>query len=58
MACKTYFDNQAWTEWEDADIRLRKNGAVEKYRKLLHEDVELFIYVQYLFFQQWAKLKD
>ena len=57
MACKTHFENKAWTEWEDADIRLRRNGAVEKYRTLLAEDVELYTYVQFLFFRQWEKLK-
>ncbi len=57
MACKRHFGMKAWTEWEDADIRLRKNTAVEKYRTLLREDVELFTYLQYLFFKQWSELK-
>jgi len=59
MACKRHFGMKAWTEWEDADIRMRKSEAVlEKYRKLLQEDVELFIYLQFLFFRQWTDLRD
>ena len=57
MACKRYFGMKAWTEWPD-DIRLRQDGAVEKYRTLLQEDVEFFVYLQYLFFQQWNRLRD
>ena len=59
MACKRHFGMKAWIQWEDEDIRLRKNEAVlHRYRTLLHEDVELFIYLQFLFFRQWEKLKD
>lgn len=58
MACKRHFDMKPWTEWDDADIRLRKSPAVlEKYRGLLCDDVELFIYIQYLFYKQWSDLK-
>ena len=48
-----------WTEWEDDDLRLRRSGEVlERYRTLLREQVELYIYLQYLFFKQWEKLKN
>lgn len=55
MACKRHFGMKAWTEWPD-DIRLRQEGALEKYRALLQEDVDFFTYLQYLFFQQWDRL--
>ncbi len=59
MACKCYFGMKAWTEWEDDAIRLRKSEAVlEKYRTMLREDVELFLYLQFLFFKQWEQLKS
>ena len=57
MACKRHFGMKAWTEWPD-DIRLRQEGALEKYRALLQEDVDFFTYLQYLFFQQWDRLRD
>ncbi len=56
MALKRHFDMKPWTEWED-DIRRRKPEAVAKYGEMLREDTELFIYIQYLFFEQWTKLK-
>lgn len=57
MALKRHFGMKSWTEWEDEDIRLRKPAAMAKYRELLREDIELFTYIQYLFFEQWTKLK-
>ena len=57
MAVKRHFDMKAWTEWPDEVIRLRKNGAVERYQVLLADDVRLFTYIQYLFYQQWDALR-
>ena len=58
MACKRHFGMRSWTEWEDEDIRLRRSPEVlEQYRTLLREDVELFTYIQYLFFRQWEALR-
>ena len=57
MACKKHFGMKAWSEWEDKDIRMHRPEAVEKYRRDLQEDMELFIYIQYLFFKQWNALR-
>lgn len=57
MACKRHFDMKSWLEWEDDDIRLHKPEAVDKYRKLVAEDIQLFTYIQFLFFKQWKALK-
>lgn len=58
MACKRHFGMKPWTQWPD-DIRLRRSEAVlEDYRRLLREDVELFTYLQFLFFRQWNALRD
>lgn len=57
MALKRHFGMRPWTEWEDEDIRLHLPEAVEKYRTLLKDDVELFVYIQYLFFEQWNALR-
>ena len=56
MALKRHFDMVCWLEWPEA-IRLRKPEAVKKYRQELAADVELFTYIQYLFFKQWADLR-
>ena len=59
MACKRHFGMRSWTEWDDADIRLRRSPEVlEQYRTLVREDVELFTYLQFLFFRQWNRLRD
>ena len=58
MALKRHFGMRAWTEWEDEDIRLHKEEAVERYRKELADDVQLFTYIQFLFFKQWNVLRN
>ena len=59
MACKRHFGMQAWYDWDDEDIRMRKSPEVlDAYRKMLNEDLELFIYIQFLFYQQWDALRE
>ena len=58
MALKRHFGMKAWTAWPDEAIRLRDPAAVARYREALREDVELFVYLQFLFFRQWAALKQ
>ena len=58
MALKRRFGMKPWTEWDDEDIRCRKSREVlERCRTELREDVELFTYIQFLFFRQWDALK-
>ena len=58
MALKRHFGMKPWTAWDDEDIRCRRSSAViEHYRAELRKDVELFTYIQFLFFRQWATLK-
>src|SRR5699024_5412690 len=56
MACKRHFHMVSWQEWPE-DIRLRQPQALERMRQELREDVELFLYVQFLFFRQWNALR-
>ena len=58
MACKRHFGMKAWSEWPDEKLRLRDRETLEAYRAALREDMELFIYIQYLFFRQWESLRD
>ena len=58
MALKRHFNMAAWTEWTDEDIRLRNPEAIARYREELKDDIHLFIFIQYLFFVQWNKLKE
>ena len=41
MAIKKHFGQLSWQEWPEEDIRLHQKQAVEKYQKLLAEDIEL-----------------
>ena len=57
MALKRHFGMAPWYEWPDEDVRLHRPDACERYRTELACDVRLFVYVQYLFFAQWADLR-
>ena len=56
MALSEHFSGKPWTEWND-DIRSRESDAMAKYRSLLGERTGFWIFVQYLFFTQWDKMK-
>lgn len=58
MAVKRHFGMKSWLDWPDEDIRLRKDGAVDKYREMLADDFRFFMYLQYAFFSQWEALKE
>ena len=57
MALKKHFGMACWLDWEDEAARLRRPEAMEKYEKLLAEDIQFFTYLQYLFYRQWKELK-
>lgn len=57
MAVKDHFGILPWYEWPDEGIRLRKAYALEKYRTLLKDEIELLEYIQFLFFRQWSTLR-
>ncbi|MCD2493107.1 4-alpha-glucanotransferase [Lacrimispora sp. NSJ-141] len=57
MACKEHFSGAEWLKWEE-DIRFRSPEAVEKYEKLLEEDMDFWAFCQYKFFCQWKKLRE
>lgn len=56
VALKRHFDQQPWYTWPE-DIRSRQPQALEHYRQLLREQVDCAVYIQYLFFKQFARLK-
>ena len=58
MALNRHLGLTPSTDWDDEDIRRRTSSEViERYRAELREDVELFTYIQFLFFRQWEALK-
>lgn len=58
MACKRHFDMKSWLEWPDDALRLRDAAALSNYSSMLKEDIELFTFIQFLFYKQWNLLRD
>ena len=56
-AAKARFGDRAWLDWPDEALRRHEDGAVERYRAELAEDVAYHTYLQYLFWRQWQALK-
>lgn len=56
MAVKRSRGMVSWEQWPE-EIRLRRTGAVETYATVLAEDMNFFIFLQFLFFRQWDALR-
>ncbi|WP_460292695.1 4-alpha-glucanotransferase [Clostridium tertium] len=56
MAVKNHFNLVSWQNWDD-DIRLRKEEAIDSYKLLLKDEIDYWIFIQYIFFKQWHSLK-
>ena len=56
MAIKRSQGMITWTAWPDA-LRLRREDALRDAREELKEDVDFFVFVQFLFFRQWDALR-
>ena len=57
MAIKNELGNIGLLEWEDS-IRKRDKDSVEEYKCRLKDDIDFWIFIQYLFFKQWKNLKE
>ncbi|MBQ6361216.1 MAG: 4-alpha-glucanotransferase [Lachnospiraceae bacterium] len=57
MACKKHFDMLCWLDWPDKKLRMRDPAALHKYRNALKEEIDLQVFMQFLFFKQWAALR-
>ncbi len=56
-AFKIHFDRKAWNEWP-VEIRDRNQPAMDSLAKKLQDKIEYEKFLQYLFYHQWAKLKE
>jgi len=56
MAIKGHFNSRQWSLW-DTDIRNREQEAVDKYTKLLEEEIRFWEFCQFKFSKQWNGLK-
>ncbi len=56
MAIKDNYKGISWIEW-DEEIRLRNPDAMEKYRSELEYEISFYKFLQFVFFNQWGRLK-
>jgi 4-alpha-glucanotransferase len=57
MAVKEKFGLVSWQQW-DEDIKLREGKALKKYKEQLREEIDYWVFLQYLFFKQYNELKQ
>lgn len=57
MAVKERFDGACWIDWAE-DIKKRWDFAMDYYKTECRREIEFYMYIQYLFRKQWAKLKS
>lgn len=57
MAVKNDNEMKCWFEWPDA-IRKREPQAVAEYSERLKDEIDYWIFIQYLFFKQWDALRE
>ena len=56
MALKMHFGGGTWQKWP-MDVRMREEKSMQKWREELKDEIAYYIFVQYLFFDQWFKLR-
>ena len=56
MALKMHFGGGSWQKWPKEE-RLRKPEVLAKWQKELKNEIEYYVFVQCLFFEQWFKLR-
>lgn len=56
MALRQYFRFLPWQQWPK-EIKLRKKDTLQYYNEKMKEEIEYRIFLQYIFFEQWKKLK-
>lgn len=57
-ALKKHFGGKSWAEWDDETVRMRQSAALERYADMLSDEVDYFVFCQYVFATQWAKFRD
>lgn len=57
MSLKEYYNHQPWNCWEPAIARKEKE-AIVRYQRLLADEIDYHIFLQYTFLKQWLDLKN
>lgn len=56
MALKDHFKGKPWWQWDEG-IKLREPLAMNRYREHLHEAIDYYRFLQFLFYKQWQELR-
>ncbi len=57
VSIKNHLKNEAWASWP-VGLRDREPGALRDIKSALFDNIEKEMFLQYLFFKQWAALRD
>lgn len=57
MAIKRAQQMRPWDQWPQA-LRMREPAALQQARRDYRQDIQFFIYLQWLFFRQWDALRS
>jgi 4-alpha-glucanotransferase len=57
MSLKAHFDMKCWVDWPEESIRMHRPEAVERYSRELESSVNFYVFIQFLFYRQWEKLR-
>jgi 4-alpha-glucanotransferase len=57
MALKEKNNNLVWTKWENGLVECQLE-SLQEWKSKLSEKIQFHIFIQYLFFKQWHKLKQ
>ncbi|MBQ5331559.1 MAG: 4-alpha-glucanotransferase [Oscillospiraceae bacterium] len=57
MTVKAHFDQEMWTLWDDA-YRLREPGTLKKFSEEHKDEIGLWKFMQFKFFEQYLALKS
>jgi 4-alpha-glucanotransferase len=56
MALKAEQQSRPWTEWPEP-LKLREGEAMREAWERLHDEVDFYVFIQYLFDEQWKALR-
>ena len=57
MAVRRSRGGESWALWPE-ELRKRKRGVKESYATVLAEDMNFYIFLQFLFYRQWNDLRE
>ena len=57
ISLKNHYQGKSWIEWT-LEIRNRKPAALKELKRALRDEIEKEKFLQYIFYQQWASLRD